>query len=190
MARPRKQKEQPVQVREVSPWGEISSEVAPDAYRDSTFVKGYSDARTQFDLEASQGGHPQPLPYRLQYVPVEKQNGVADNTKVAYYRTRGYIPVEFDKLAAYGLSAEESGFVKGVDGTCRLGSQMLMICPAQKVAVHAKMQREATEALQGMPLAQMQRAAAEYTGKVQGATGSTKDRADVWQEEEVGRETK
>lgn len=191
MARPRKQKEPPaVQVRDASPWGEVSEETTPDAYRDSTFVKGYSDKRTQFDQEKREGGRPEPLPYRLQYVPVESQSGQADNRKVAHYRTKGYIPLKYDDLASYGYSAEESGFVKGVDGTCRLGTQMLMICPAAKVAQHAKMLADDTKALSGTPRATMERAAAQYTGTVQGATGSNVDRADVLYEEEVGRETK
>lgn len=185
MAKAKKTTPPAVTVTEATPWGDISEEETPEAYRDATFVKGYSDKRIAFELAQRRGEPGTPLPFRLQYVPVEARSGQPDNTKVSYYKTRGYVPVQYDQLATLGINADESGFIRGTDGTCRLGSQMLMMAPAEKAARHAKRVAEDTKALSGQPLAQLERAAEQFTQHRAGTTGG---RADVWQEEEVVRE--
>lgn len=139
-------KKSPV-VEVTSPWG---GEIDPEGLaqgRDQFYVSGYSDKRTEYDQAVREKERPQPLKHRLQWVTVQQQNGTVTKQKESWYRARGYIPVLFDDCKTYGLDPAKSGFVKDADGTCRTGTQMLMICPAAKVAGHAKELSDRNEAM-------------------------------------------
>ncbi len=144
-----KKPSEPLIAEELSIWGDTSdSELPPDAPdRDFFWVEGYSDKRREFELAAASGERPKPLKWRLQYVSVEAPNRMPDGRKEMQFRAMGYVPIPFDRAADYGIDSLQSGFIKGPDGTCRVGSQMLMACPAEKAAVHARKQRDATKRL-------------------------------------------
>lgn len=149
-------------VRVDSPWGtEIDTE-GLQAGRDAFYVEGYSDKREQFDADVRTHGKPQALPFRFQYVSVQRQSGAPNKEKEAYYRSRGYVPVMYDEAATYGIDAAKSGFIREADGTCRVGSQMLMACPAKKVAGHAKDLADRNEALAQAYKSRAQAAADEF----------------------------
>jgi hypothetical protein len=139
-------KPEPV-VRVDSPWG---TEIDPEGLqqgRDAFYVEGYSDKREQYDAAVREGERPTPLANRLQYVSVQRSSGAPDKAKESWYRARGYVPVTRENCASFGIDAQKSGFIWDADGTARVGSQMLMGCPAAKVAGHAKDLKERNEAL-------------------------------------------
>lgn len=153
---------QPPVVRVDSPWG---NDIDPEGLaqgRDQFYVAGYSDKREQYDQAVREGDKPVPLAQRLQWVTVQRANGAVTKEKEGWYRARGYIPVLYDDCKTYGIDPAQSGFVKEADGTCRVGSQMLMVCSAKKVAGHAKELRERNEAMVDAYKARANAAADEY----------------------------
>lgn len=138
---------EPVISVSASPWGEANEAITEPAVQDMFYVAGYTDQRAKNELERREHGKAAPLPYRLQYVSVQLQSGLPDGRKRAHYAALGYVPVLFDEAQSkYGIDTATSGFVKGPDGTCRVGSQMLMACPREKVAQHARLLDERNEA--------------------------------------------
>lgn len=132
--------------------------------RDKFYLHGYSDVRGKRDIEVrrairkasgfdengqwtliSHPNLPKPIPYRFQYVAVEGPG--PRNAKVAEFRAMGYVPVKYDELSAYGIDPDQSTCEKGLDGTARVGSQMLMVCPADVAARNLSDERARTDAL-------------------------------------------
>lgn len=132
-------------VRVESPlWGEANMDPEDAAQgRDVFWVEGYSDKRQEFDHERSMQGltgrraQTQPMQFRFQYVSVERSNGTPLKAKEQGFRAKGYVPVTKENCKSFGVDPDKSGFLFDADGTCRVGSQMLMVCPADKVARHA-----------------------------------------------------
>lgn len=156
-------------VRVDSPWG---NEIDPEGLasgRDQFYVAGYSDKREQFDQDIREGDKPTPLQHRLQYVSVQRASGAPLKEKEAYYASRGYVPLKYDECATFGIDPLKSGFIKDADGTCRVGSQMLMICPANKVAGHARELAERNEALVESWKGRAEAAADDYNRRHPGA---------------------
>jgi hypothetical protein len=164
MAKEPKVESKPAPVVEVSasPWGDVMEGEFQEPTRDKFYVHGYSDKRTQFDRERAETGKGKPLSYRLQYVPVETAANKPTNVKSAEYRMYGYTPLLYDECAAHGIDPALSGFVRGEDGTCRVGSQMLMIAPATAAARMAKHLDERNLEQAGAPRARMENAVENY----------------------------
>lgn len=145
-----------------SPWG---TEVDPEGLqqgRDAFYVEGYSDKRERYDVDVREGVKPTPLAYRFQYVSVQRQSGAPDKAKESFYRSRGYVPVTRENAASFGVDIAKSGFIIDADGTARVGSQMLMACPAKKVAGHAKALNEQNNELANSAYARMEEATADF----------------------------
>lgn len=151
-------KSAPVVSVTASPWGEVSEEEFKTTSRDKFYVHGYSDKRAEFDRSFSKTGKGVPVDYRLQYVSVENRANQPTHEKAADYRSRGYVTVLYDDCAKYGIDPDLSGFVRGDDGTCRVGSQMLMLAPATKVAAQAKQLETLNREMSGAAQARMQAA--------------------------------
>lgn len=164
-------KVEPVVQVTASPWGNVSEEEFKTSGRDKFFVKGYSDKRLAFEQEFARTGKGEPLSYRLQYVSVENRANQPTHEKAADYRSRGYVPVMFDECAKYGIDPNESGFVRNDDGTCRVGSQMLMVAPAAKVAAHAKQLEQLNREMSGAAAARMEAATERWNQAVAGRGG-------------------
>lgn len=167
-------KKQPV-VRVDSPWG---TEIDPEGLqqgRDAFYVEGYSDKREQYDAAKRDGQRPTPLANRLQYVSVQRSSGAPDKSKEAFYRSRGYIPVTRENFASFGIDDKKSGFIFDADGTARVGSQMLMVCPAAKVAGHVKDLDEKNAALAKSAFARMEEAVDDFNRRHPGMKGTTFD---------------
>ena len=145
-----------------SPWGEVSEEEFKTSTRDKFYVHGYSDKRAEFDKSFAKTGKGVPVDYRLQYVSVENRANQPTHEKAADYRSRGYIPVLYDECAKWGIDPTLSGFVRGEDGTCRVGSQMLMLAPAKAVAAQAKQLETLNREMSGAAQARMQRATDQW----------------------------
>ena len=178
--------EKPVPVVSVtaSPWGEVSEEEFKTSTRDKFYVEGYSNKRVEFDNDFAKTGKGTPLPYRVQYVSVENRANQPTHEKAADYRSRGYQPVLYDDCAKYGINPTLSGFVRGEDGTCRVGSQMLMLAPAKVVAAHAKQLETLNREMSGAAQARMQAA----TDRWNTAAGPGAERTAPIYEEQVTTE--
>lgn len=149
-------------VRVDSPWG---TEIDPEGLqqgRDAFYVEGYSNEREQFDQAVREGEKPTPLANRFQYVSVQRSSGAPDKAKESWYRARGYIPVTRENFASFGIDDKKSGFIFDADGTARVGSQMLMVCPAKKVAGHAKDLAEKNAALAKSAFSRMEEAVDDF----------------------------
>jgi len=172
MAKDKAEPKAPVIAVSASPWGDVAEGEFQEPLRDKFYVHGYSDRRVQFDRELAEKGAGTPLPFRLQYVPVETFGNKPTNVKPSEYRMHGYKPVLFDECASHGIDPEKSGFVRGEDGTCRVGSQMLMMAPASAAARMAKQLDERNLEQAGAPRARMENAVEDYNAwaKAHGAT--------------------
>jgi len=135
-----------------TPWGDLPNVEDVESPDTSIFaLPGYSDERTIQELERAAGERPKSLPYRFQFVRVQRVNGQDDNTKIAEYAAKGYRVVQFDEASSFGLNlrAEDgtalAAATRGTDGTVRVGDQLLMVAPAARVVQHASLLREATD---------------------------------------------
>lgn len=172
---------------ELGPWGEVNeSDLATEARNDPWYTEGYSDKRREHELamrawKLGRGPKPDPLPYRFQYVRTTLQSGAPDNTKVAEFQAKGYRAIKFDEAASFGIDVAKSGFVRGVDGTCRVANQMLMVAPARIAAVHAKRQADLTKELSDGAGSKLQQAVDDFNARV----GHHYGRAETFSEEEL-----
>ena len=150
-----------------NPWGESEGPDAPQDHHahDRFYVHGYSDKRQDFEQEKRAGGKPTPLPWRFQYVTVERSSGQPTNEKVADFKGRGYVAVPFDEAASYGIDVNQSAFVRGPDGTCRQGSQMLMVAPKEAAARDYRLQMEKNAAMSTAMKQQAAQAAEDYNAR-------------------------
>lgn len=150
-----------------SPFGDAEVGASDPEHFDLFYVDGYAQERRRFEHEARNGGRATPMPYRLQYVTTMGPQGKLSNAKVAYYRARGYTPVLYDEAKEkYQIDPALSGFSKDADGTCAVGSQILMACPREKVAHHVKQLNDTNAALSGRPLASAKAAASEFNARM------------------------
>jgi len=167
-----------------TPWGDLPTTENVESLDASIFaLPGYSDERTIQELDRAAGENPSPLPYRFQFVRVQRVNGQDDNTKIAEYASRGYRIVKWDEADGLGLNltspdgTAQVAATRATDGTVRVGDQLLMVCPAEKVVRHARalaeLQRSQFEARVSAP---MERAVNEvntasgYDGRTAGAS--------------------
>ena len=187
-----KQEKQPPAIiaEELDPWGHISeADVEGEGRQDPWFVSGYSDKKREYELalrafRLGKGPKPDPVPYRFQYVRTTLMSGAPDNSKPSEYIAKGYIAVQYDDAAKFGIDVKKSGFARGPDGTCRVGNQMLMITPERIARVHAKKQAETTKALSEGAASQLQNAVDSFNARV----GERYGHAEVFQEEELRKD--
>jgi hypothetical protein len=187
-----KQEKQPPAIiaEELDPWGHISdADVAGEGRQDPWFVAGYSDKKREHDTalrewRLGRGPKPDPIPYRFQYVRTTLMSGAPDNSKPSEYIAKGYIPVQYDDAAKFGIDVQKSGFARGPDGTCRVANQMLMITPTRIASIHAKKLEETTKALSEGASSRLQTAVDDFNARV----GAKYGKAEVFQEEEMRKD--
>lgn len=165
---------------ELSPWGNDVDMSFTETAHDYFHIEGYSDKRRERELAVRRGEHPDPLPYRFQYVSVVNPMGGHGRSgrKAGEFQAKGYVPVLFDEAQSkYGIDPSRSGFSKAPDGTCIVGdTQMLMVAPARVAAAHAKAQRELTKARSAGSGALLEQAVDRYNaehGRGAGDPGAT-----------------
>jgi len=127
----------PIRV-ESNPFGEFSEEQLngmPGA-KDKFYLAGYSDKRFEREMAIKTGEKPTPLPYRFQYVSIQKSDGAPDKAKYVDWQARGYRAVQYDELASFGIDPEKSTCERGPNGEARCASQVLMVCDAKTAAYH------------------------------------------------------
>jgi len=180
---PKPEKQPPAIIaEELSPWADLTDEaIAAAGNMDPWFVSGYSDKRRDREIAVAKGERPEPLPWRFQYVRTALTSGAPDNTKPAEFSTLRYIDVMYDDAHKYGIDVKKSGFNRGVDGTCRVAGQKLMVTPNRVAAVHAAAQRERTRALTDATGSKLEAAVDSFNARVGGQYG----RADVIREESL-----
>jgi len=157
-----KKQTKPVVVVQQTPWGNDVDPEGLQAGRDAFYVSGYSEKREAFDQATREGEAGIPLTHRFQYVSVQRASGAPTKEKEAFFRSRGYIPVTRENAASFGVDAEKSGFIFEADGTARVGSQLLMVCPANKVAGHARALAAQNRALSESAKGRMQEATDDF----------------------------
>ena len=151
--------------------------------KDWFYVHGYSDKRQDWEEARAKGQKPASLPFRMQFVSTTRASGQPMNERVSMFKGRKYIPVMYDEAHKYGIDVNKSAFVKEADGTCRQGSQMLMVCAADVAAAHAKKVAQATKDLSESVRATANRAAEDYNARYPGGTPTSFDF-----EEKTGRD--
>jgi hypothetical protein len=166
-----------------TPWGEIEGpDIHSEHYaHDAFYLHGYSDKRQDQDQARAAGERTEPLPHRFQFVSVERSNGQPNNEKVSYYKGRGYKPLMYDELSSFGIDAAKSACVKGPDGTCRQGSQMVMVAPKEVAARDFRLRQEAIKRRLGSYKAMAEQAADDFNARhpnIEGTAFEFEERTD------------
>lgn len=161
----------PVVLVTASPWGEVSEEEFKESTRDKFYVHGYSDRRAEYEQARLKAGKATPLNHRFQYVSVQSRDGRPVHEKAGEYKSHGYVEVRFDECAKWGIDPNQSGFVRGDDGTCRVGSQMLMVAPAKVAATLERQLDKVTREQAGAVQARMEAATNRWNQAVAGQGG-------------------
>ena len=162
-----------IQVEDRTPYGEdFDPAILEDAARDSTFIEGYSDVRTQRELDMRDGKRPDPLKHRLQWVRAKKlDNTSADGRRMNHWSTRkGYRTLSYDDAIKLGYKLDNNlAISKGADGLAYLGDSVLMIADAATAAANLmKVQRE-NEDLLNKPRRDMEAAVERFNASTRGA---------------------
>lgn len=139
-----------VEVQDRNPFGDVDEKtmnrIMEDPSYSASYVKGYSDKRTQRDIALREGHRPETLPFRLQWARAKTLDGRDDIRRVNHWKQRGYTKLTWAEAEAKGLDLANSGAVqKGEDGLIYYGENVLMICDADRAAYNYKKQRQATE---------------------------------------------
>ncbi len=157
-----------VEVEERNPFGDVDEEtmnrIMDDPAYSASFIKGYSDIRTQRDIAQRRGEKPPALPFRLQFARAKTLNGQDDIRRVNHWKNRGYRVLSWEEAEKKGLDLMNSGAVqKGEDGNVYYGENVLMICDADRAAYNYQKQREATQEQSEMAEARVQAAGDRMT---------------------------
>lgn len=140
-----KSKKPRIEAREVSIFGEVDQDLLRDDQTDIFEMPGYSDKRRQLELDRRAGRKWDPLNFRVQLVPVQKQTGHPDYTRVSSFQRRGYKLASPDELEGAldktlwderGHPTAGHSYTKGPDGTVRLSEYAVMICDKRRAAAN------------------------------------------------------
>lgn len=154
-----------VTARERSPFGDLTpEEVAKLAGsgRDRWFIEGYSDKRTQRELDIKQGKPTAALSHRFHLVPITSVDGRNIAKGVSDKRQEGYRPVKAEDLKGLGISIENGAYEVAPDGTIRNGDSMLMVTDAKHAAANYIAQQRRNQALEDAPKARLEEATARF----------------------------
>jgi hypothetical protein len=163
-----------VEVEDRNPFGEnVDESIVDNPIRSLTYVPGYSDAKHKRELDIKEGKTPRPLRHRFQWVRAERATGSPDGTKINEFKGKGYHMIGWQEAIDLGYNMEESAAVKGEDGTCRLGDQVLMVCDAKTAATHYKRWRETTDSEYDTRVGNPMKARMEEYNRAQGHTTAT-----------------
>ena len=119
-------------VQERSMFGEFNEEAIQDPAITGTYIGGYSDKRSQAELERAKGGRPEPLPHRFHLVPFQRTSGASYSAKIAEFRKKGYEVANYDEAEKLGYDL--SFYEKSPEGRAIIGDSLLMICDSKTAA--------------------------------------------------------
>lgn len=164
-----------VTARERSPYGDITPEELANLTgqgRDRWYIDGYSDKRTQRELDIREGRKASSLTHRFHLVPVTGIDGKSLAKGVSEKRQQGYRPVMATDLKGLGISLDNGAYEVMPDGTIRNGDCILMVTDAKHAAANYIAQERRNQAAMDAPKARMEKAAEDFNAKM-GLTSKT-----------------
>lgn len=112
--------------------------------QDYTFIPGYSDRRTEREVERRKGNAGPKLSHRFHWVRTKRPSGTPDLRKSFEFRSKGYVPVKVDQLPALGITMPPAGAVNA-DNEIVVGDTTLYVCTAATAAKNERDWRRATD---------------------------------------------
>lgn len=142
-------------------WGDAPEGIKDNPGRDTFWLPGYSDLKTQKELELRDPkygdlgdtgfraqGKTTPMKVRFHWTRVRKVSGIAEDTKAAERAATGYRACKWDEyedLTGEPLQ-DENGYTCAArpnpDGTIQNGEYLLMVCNADVAARNAALKRQ------------------------------------------------
>lgn len=165
-----------IRVEDRTPYGEdFDEKILHDAAIDSTYIEGYSDVRTQRELDVRAGKKVDPLRHRLQWVRAKSTDNTADGRRPQHWSSRkGYRPLSYDEAIKLGYRVDKNMAIsKGADGNAYLADCMLMFCDAPVAAANLKRVQQDAVDLQERPQRAMEEAVERFNRAAHGATATS-----------------
>ena len=136
------------EVTERNPFGDenVDEEVMEGLGRDITFVPGYSEKRMQREELIAKGYDPGSLDYRLHWVRAQHPSGMADGSKIAEMKAKGYTFLKWDEAKSLGITIEDSAAAKSETGNIVNGDLVLMVADKAAAATEFRRARQALDA--------------------------------------------
>jgi len=158
-----------IEVSDPSPFGEqFDQAVLQDSGKDSTYIEGYSNVRTQRELAVARGERPEPLRHRLHWARGKTLDGVRDDgRRISHWQVNKHyrmLPYEEAVKLGYDVTANPA-IRKGEDGLAWLGERVLMVADAPIAAANLKKVQQDTTAMLEAPQTRMQDAVESYNAR-------------------------
>lgn len=158
-----------ITVQDRNPYGDdIDEALLNDPGRDSTFIPGYSDVRTQRELALRRGERPAPLRHRLQWARAKSFDGQRlDGKRVMHWKVnKKHEPLKYDDAIAMGYRLNENpAITKGPDGYAYLGEMILMHADARTAATNYAKVRANLDAQLDAPRQKLEDAVARFNAR-------------------------
>lgn len=144
-----------VTAKPATPFGDIPDELMNDPMMDRWWIPGWSDLIMENARRRKRGLPEKPLPFRLQFVSIDRGDGRYYSKNVADFASKGYRRVRWDEQenvngSGYAIDLENSACIQTPEGYAQCASQILMVAPPELAARNWKLHRDRVEAqLQG-----------------------------------------
>ena len=131
-----------IEVVDRNPYGDdVDPQAMEDAARDSTFIEGYSDVRSQRELDVRDGKQPAPLKHRLQWARAKSFDGTrSDGRRMMHWQVdKHYETLKYDDAIKMGYLVDKNpAITKGPDGLAYLGERVLMYATGPVAAANKR----------------------------------------------------
>ena len=140
--------------------------IEPNPDQDPFYMPGYSDRRTERELDIREGRPPRPINGRLQAVVTQDLQGKPYKIKERQERARGGKPLTVELAKSLGYDVEHSGYEVRPDGSIGLNEYTLFYRPPEAAETHLKRVEARGQAMAEAAQAKMEDATASLNAQL------------------------